>query len=123
MLNDSIANLHKKHLNEIEPSSIKKGKQSIFRLSKASIKPSIEQSGSNSNFPKLKSPLSCKDNPDSLNKLDQILAMIFKLNNEFSKEKDHKILTEKGLMILSLLYSLKLLSIIPDNHQPILEMV
>ena len=124
MLNDSVTKLHEKHKKEIE-SLVKNDSKSMVRLStnkaKNSINPQIVDIGSN--LIKLKSPLSVKDNPDSLTKIDQILAMILKLHNEISLEKNHKIITEKGLMILGLLNSLKLLSIVTDNHQPILEMV
>ena len=99
--------------------------KSMVRLSTVKIKQSIRPGGSefNKDLPKLKSPLSVRDNPEVLNKIDQILAMILRLNNELNTEKDEKILTEKGLMIMGLLNALKLLSIVPDNHHTILEMV
>jgi len=104
----------------------KEDTKSMVRLSTVKIKYSLRPGGSeigSTDLPKLKSPLSVRDNPEALTKIDQILAMIIKLNNDLSQEKDQKILTEKGFLIMGLLQTLKKLSIIPDNHKPILEMV
>lgn len=112
-------------MNEID-SSKKEDTKSMVRLSTVKIKHSLRPGGNdigNQGLPKLKSPLSVRDNPEALTKIDQILAMIIKLNNDLSQEKDQKIMTEKGLLIMGLLQTLKKLSIITDNHKPILDMV
>jgi hypothetical protein len=75
----------------------------------------------NSDNTKIKSPLSCKDNCDIPQSIDNILSLIRKLYSESKSEKDQKILSEKLSIIESLLSCLKYLSVSPDNHIPILE--
>ena len=119
---DSVCKLHERHLKEIDYLNKGEDVKSMVRLSTVKIIKQSTRAGTE-DLPKLKSPLSVRDNPEALIKIDQILAMILKLNNELQNEKDQKILTEKGLMIMGLLNALKMLSIVPDNHHTILEMV
>ena len=106
----------------------------MVRLSSNLIRPSINSNQRtstsrlskderNSNLPKLKNVFSVKDNPDSLNKIDQILELILRLNQEINNEKSDKIVAQKEIIIASLFTSLKLFSNVSDNHQTILEMV
>ena len=71
----------------------------------------------------MKNVFSVKDNPDSLNKIDQILELILRLNQEINNEKSDKIVAQKEIIIASLFTSLKLFCNVSDNHQTILEMV
>lgn len=110
-------------MKEIE--SLKKDDdgKSMARLSTIKVKASISSTAGKKELPKLKSPLSVTDHPEVMNKIDKILEMIMKLYDEIKTEKDEKVATEKSIMISQLLDSLNKLSISPDNHQSILEMV
>jgi hypothetical protein len=87
------------------------------------VKQSTNSGSGKNEMPKLKSPLSVCDHPEVMNKIDKILEMIMRLYEEIKTEKDEKLVTEKSIMISSLLDSLNKLSVSPDNHQSIFEMV